>query len=643
MRDKHDDARVSTTSSALVIALLAFTLVGLHLLVDHAAYDVSQMVRLVAVFCFLIVAVPAAFFLRRCSGPLDASVLADPILVAYAVYLITCFASLACALNISAGFTDCFRTLAAFLVLCLAALVMPLDSRWKRWLLEAAAVATLVAVVAGGSATLPLLVDGFPTRRGMEKAFLDGLMSNVNLFASWLLLLLPWCLCGTAVLMGRWRGVAAAVSVAGVVLVIVLQSRAAWVGFGVSAVVTAIVVLRHQKTLAAGVWFCRSLAALLAFGLVIGVLLLPLAFTETAIGKAIRDRVVTRPHQAAGPADGGRTMVWSLTGRMIADAPLTGVGAGNFTVRLHEYLGASDTDTVADFSSLSSDNWIQPHNDFLWVFSEKGAVGFAAFVAIFVCGIVAAWGVLRQTSSCTDARLALASLAALVAYLVDSCFDFPLDRVSHQVVLAVHLAVLVLLRREIRPPSPARPLLGWLVLPPVLAVCVLGLSYAMAAVRQEREVIVARRAQSEGDWPAMRDAARRAGTPWKTLDPLAVPVSLLEGLAEVQLGDLPAATACFEHAYAANPNRLAVLQNLGAAYAHTGRLDAAIAAFAIAAQRYPDRLDVRHNLASALFDAGRFTDAIAVIEDIPEPLRPEAMRDVLEAARARAAQQPLAP
>jgi tetratricopeptide (TPR) repeat protein len=134
----------------------------------------------------------------------------------------------------------------------------------------------------------------------------------------------------------------------------------------------------------------------------------------------------------------------------------------------------------------------------------------------------------------------------------------------------------------------------------------------------------------------MRDAARRATTPWKTLDPLAVPVAVLEGLAERQLGNPPAAAACFERALLANPNRLYVLQNLGAAYVESGRLDDAIDIFAIAADRYPDRVELRHNLAMALIDAERFPEAIAVIEDVPEPVRTEGMHEALLVARERA-------
>jgi tetratricopeptide (TPR) repeat protein len=171
------------------------------------------------------------------------------------------------------------------------------------------------------------------------------------------------------------------------------------------------------------------------------------------------------------------------------------------------------------------------------------------------------------------------------------------------------------------------------VVPPVVAATALGTAYGWAALRQERAVMDARRAQHAGDWEAMRDAARRAATPWKTLDPLAVPIAFLEGEAERRLGNLAVATACFEQAFAANPARLYVLQNLGAAYAQAGRLDDAVDILAIAADRYPDRVELRHNLVMALIEAERLPEAIAVIEDVPEPLRTAGMREALEFAR----------
>lgn len=615
-----------------VVAFLAATLVGIHLFIDPKAYDVSQVVRLLAVLGLLLMAVPAVLLVPAIATAVDAAVLRQPIVLASAAFLVASWGSLAVAVNPSAGATDCFRTLAAFLVLCLTALILPLDARWRRWLLEIAVVATLVTVVVGGWKVLPIVAEGLPSRRAMEEALLDGMMSNVNLFAAWLVLLIPWCLCGAAVLAGGWRWIAAGAAVAGIGLVLVVQSRAAWLGLAGAGAVSGLVLLSYPQAIGVPTGIRRAIAAVLAAGLLLAVSLAAAAFTDTPLGRAIQARVIARPHQAEGPSDGGRTLVWGIATRMAADHPLTGVGAGNFTIRMHEYFSPDKAAESPDFSRLSSDNWLQPHNDFFWVAAEKGLPGLAAFLAIFAAAGLAGRGILRGPAAATDARLAVASLGAIVGYLIVSGLDFPLERVSHQVVLAVHLGVLLVLAQAARGGPRARPLPGWLVVPPVAAALTLGLFYAAAALVQEREVMAARRAQHTGDWQAMRDAARRATTPWKTLDPLAVPVALLEGIAEMQLGDLPAATACFERAHAANPNRLAVLQNLGAAYAQAGRFDEAIAAFVIAANRYPDRLEVRHNLASALLDAGRFAEAIAVIEDIPAPLRSPLLEEALEYA-----------
>jgi O-antigen ligase len=625
-------------AAAAATVLLGGVLVALHVVVDPAAYDVSQIPRLTALLLALVVALPLTLLLPQVARRLDFSPLCSPLVIAAAVSLALCGLTLVFATNVSAGLTDLFRTLAAFVVLGLCLLLLPLHPRWRQRLLETAVVATLVTVGVGGWEIWPLAAAGLPGRRDLEMAFLDGMMSNVNLFAGYLLLLLPWCICAAAVLSGAWRVVAGVTAAAGLILLVVLQSRAAWLAAGVATLVTAATMLRHARQLEPAQWLKVACLALLGAIPIAAALLGGLAFTDTAAGRAIHRLVITRPHQADGPVDGGRTMAWGIAADMLADHPLTGVGPGNFTIHFPEYLRPPQGSAVRDLANLSSDNWIHPHNDFLEVAAEQGLPGLIALVAVFVLALVAIRRVLTGSPPATDARLATASLAALVGLIVMSCLDFPLDRVSHQVVLAVHLAVVVLLNRDDWAAAAIpRRLPAWLVLPPLVAGLAVGVTYAASALLQERAVMDARRAQHAGDWEAMRDAARRGRTPWKTLDPLAVPVAVLEGLAERQLGNLPAATACFERALAANPNRLYVLQNLAAAYVESGRIDEAIDIFAIAADRYPDRVELRHNLAMALVDAERFSEAIAVIEDVPEPLRTAAMREALVFAREQAA------
>jgi tetratricopeptide (TPR) repeat protein len=323
---------------------------------------------------------------------------------------------------------------------------------------------------------------------------------------------------------------------------------------------------------------------------------------------------------------------------MIADHPLAGVGAGNFTVRLHEYFGSDDL----DFSTIDT-NWIEPHNDFLWVFVEKGLPGILLFVGMFAAALAAGKTVLRAAASATDRWLALAACMALVSYAALSCFDFPLERINHQVSFALPLAILTVLKHGVQPAAfaplaaPARAARFVAVLI-TLAALALGIAYTTAALRQEREVLAARRAWKDGRWEDARAAARRAGTPWKTLDPLASPVAFLEGMAEVRLGRLPEGIACLERARRDNPNRMYVTNNLGILYAREGRFDEAIDLFVTVAERYPHRLEPFTNLAGCLIEAGRPAEAVEVLESIPAERRTDAITRNLEIARGRLAE-----
>jgi len=607
--------------------LLVLLLVGLGVVVDSSAYDVSQMPRLLVLSALLAGFVPLVLATPAIARRLDTSVLREPVVVAAAAYLLSTAVSLAVAINVTAGYTDLFRTLAAFLVLATACLVLPLDRDWRTTVLKAFVLAAAMHAAVGISETLTLLGPGLHGRRAME--VVTGRLSNVNLHAGLLAMLLPWCLGGLTLPARGWRWFSAAATLATTTMLVLLQSRSAWLATATAATVTMLVASALYAKLGLPRIARRMLLAafLAGAGVVVGAVVG--STTDTPLGASLRATFVHRPHQAGGPADGGRTMIWGITTQMIFDHPLLGVGAGNFTVRLHEYLSGSDL----DFSNLASDNWIQPHDDFLWVFAEKGLPGIVSFAAIVVAALLAIRTALRAGTA-VEARLALVCLGAFVAYLVFSGFDFPLDRVTFQIHLAILLAVITLQKHALTPASSAPlPLPAWLVVPPVVAGLVLGATYAAAALAQEREVIAARRAARAGDWPAMLAASQRATTPWKTLDPLATPVAFLEGMARMRLGDRAAATACLERALEANPNRMYVVNNLAAAYAEAGRFDDAIPLFALAADRYPDRLEPRHNLAACLVDAGRFAEAVAVIEDIPEALRPEPMREMLDHAR----------
>jgi O-antigen ligase len=462
-----------------------------------------------------------------------------------------------------------------------------------------------------------------------------GLMTNVNLFAHFLNLALPFCLFGVVALRGAWRWAAIAASLVAGGMLLLLQSRSAYVGLAGGATAAVLAALAVGDKLGLSRRTRGVIAGLFVAGAVGAVGFVATAGDDNPLAGRIRSIFETNATVDPGrPREGGRLMIWGITRQMIADHWLTGVGAGNFTVRLHEYFGGDDL----DFSNVAT-NWIQPHNDFLWVFSEKGILGFAAFVGIFYFAFASLRTILRGARTRQDAWLAIFLLMGLVAYTLGSCFDFPLERINHQVWLVVYLAAILVTKQGVVAPVAARPAawaLPWrYALPPALVALGFGIVYAIAALSQERHMVLSRRAIRDKQWQGVVDEARLAATPWKTLDAFVTPIAYLEAVGQIKLGNLPEATACLEQARRDNPNRMYVINDLGVLYASAGRFDDAIECFELAVHRYPNRVDCFSNLANCYIETGRLEEAIAMLEQIPEALRTDAIRANLTAARER--------
>ena len=620
------------------LAFFGFMLIVLNCLVDNTAIDVTLIPRLLAVLIFLLVSV-VVVSMPRIGRLLDFSVLSEPIIPLFAGYLLVTIGSLLVAANVSAGFTDVFRTLATFLTLCLSCLLLPIVPRWQEQLLRVVVVAGLVGVGVGGYEIVTELGLGMHGRRAMEQ--ITALMSSVNLYAGILVLMLPWCLCGAVVLRKTWRCLAAVSATAILAIILLLQSRAAWLAVLVGAAAAIGVLLLAPVRFNLSRRARNGLASLCVGGLVALAGGIAFAPADNFFAQRFRSIFVEPTNPAALPREGGRLMIWGITSRMIADHPLTGVGAGNFTVRLHEYFGDDDL----DFSNVHT-NWVQPHNDFLWVFVEKGVLGIVLFVGCFIVACSFIRTILQSDAAFGDRWLALAAFMGFVSYITLSSFDFPLERINHQVYLALLLAVVTVLKHAVQPAvgsfsTSGTARLGRLVVVPlVMAALGLGIAYSLAAVRQEKDVIVARRACEQGKWEEMLAAAKRARTPWKTLDPLVSPVAFLEGMAHVQMGHVPEGIECLEQALIDNPNRMYIVNNLGILYASTGRFDEAIECFSLAANRYPHRIEPFNNLANCLLETGRPAEAVELLEQIPDELLSDGIRRNLELARAQAAAQP---
>mgnify|MGYP006274250879 CR=1 FL=1 len=335
--DSPENRRAGILTNTLLIAALWI----LALIRDPWALDSGKVPRLLALYI-----IHAGFFAmmafplwRKC---LDWSAPRHRILFALAAYTAAVWASLFYAGNISAGLIDACLTSATLLLLWACIVCFRSFDRWRESVAKAGIFTAIGIGLVGDYQIINLGYHNLLSRNAMES--ITGMMGNVNLYAGFLMLLLPLCILGVRILTGWWRAAGLAFLIHTAFLLIVLQTRSAWLGSIVSlAVIAGIVVMQPvafgYDSRVRG-WILVTLGAFV-LGLVAFFIFAP---SENAF--ALRARSVFSKNLEL--SDGGRMMIWRATIRIGTDHFPLGVGAGNFPIKLH----SSTASDAVDFSKI---------------------------------------------------------------------------------------------------------------------------------------------------------------------------------------------------------------------------------------------------------------------------------------------------
>ena len=592
--------------SGVTGGFLIFLLCILALIRDPRALDSGQVYRLLVLNVGLL-GVLLSFLLTPLRRTLHWDALGNRVVLAYGAYVVAVWLSLLVALNPSAGLLDACRSGAVLIVLCLCLVLFASSPDWRPWLAKSATLAGLACGMAGLHQCYEHAVWNAPTRAVMER--ITGLLGNVNLYAGYLTLLFPVCLAGGMILRGAWRWLAWVSATILLVLILILQSRSAWL-----ALISSLLVFMLAVAIRPGIFgFSKRLRYILVGSLLAAVLSLTLFLKWAPASNPFAFRLRAVFSEDVRFSDGGRLMIWRETLRMFTDHFPFGVGAGNFKVHLQGYREAGRL----DFSKIDS-RWNQPHNDYLWILAEKGVIGFVAFfMAIGMAFLLGVRAVLRSRSR-EESWIATAAVASLASYMVDSLFSFPLDRVNHQAALGVILAALAMQPAD-HPPGVISKRTFRIPIFSALAFGLLGIGITIAGVslQQEHHVALAREAMARGHWNTMQKHAHLARTSLRTLDTYAVPVSFLEGFALMKKGSIDEAAALFKVADRENPNRFYILNNLAVIYAARGENQKAGELFQRLRRLYPEEPEAACNLALFLLNQGQTDQASRVIENVP--------------------------
>lgn len=169
-------------------------------------------------------------------------------------------------------------------------------------------------------------------------------------------------------------------------------------------------------TLSRGGWisFLVGLATIMFFGRrrvpwkTVGAVFVVLVLLAIPFRGVIAERLYSDDNGSAA----ARMPLNKLAGAMIADRPLLGVGANNFSLAMEPYLA----------HSFSGDFLYTVHNTYLLVWAETGIGGLIAFIWLL-------FAIVRQGTRCWQLRdplfapLALACAAAVMGFMVQMNFD----------------------------------------------------------------------------------------------------------------------------------------------------------------------------------------------------------------------------
>lgn len=246
---------------------------------------------------------------------------------------------------------------------------------------------------------------------------------------------------------------------------------------------------------------------------------------------------------------------WKAAWKMFQEHPIAGVGAGHWKIYFPAYgLKGTDQSVMEGVTNI-----IRPHNDFLWVLSETGAIGALLFIAILSLSI---WMLTKHRQE--------AFLFTVIGFVVYGLAEFPLERATTLLPFGIAMGVAGA-QFENRAWGKLKT---WAL--PVLLMPLLFSSYGSYTrwkSEQEAEQTV-QQYLKRTNFRALGQHAAAAQSPFLELDIYATPMPYFEALS--LLGTLSAerpdptiferAEKILKEAIALHPNHMTSLNQLGDIY-----------------------------------------------------------------------------
>lgn len=305
-----------------------------------------------------------------------------------------------------------------------------------------------------------------------------------------------------------------------------------------------------------------------------------------------------------------RILFWKNSMEMAKDHPFLGVGLGNWQIHFPKY-GLNNFD---DYAIANGENTLQrPHNDFIWILCETGILGLLAYLMIFGLVFYQLYSLIKNATDTKEKWKFFFIFSALVGYLVISFFDFPYERIEHQVIVLLLLSIVASAYSKTFP-NTTKNYKSWLW---VLMIPI-GYSFLVSLYRFNGEQHARKMyaAKANKNWSETIYEAQKSEHYFYPLDNTSMPLTWYEGIGHFNENRLEESQSYFEKAYQLTPYNIQVITNLASTYQADGKIDEAVVLYNDALKISKEFDEAKLNLAALYYNKKEFDKAYALINEI---------------------------
>ena len=301
-------------------------------------------------------------------------------------------------------------------------------------------------------------------------------------------------------------------------------------------------------------------------------------------------------------SESGRYKLYNSTFQMIKDKPIIGIGAGNWKVEVWNY-GLYKDNMGKSFAQ-------RPHNDFLWTWSEGGILAMISYLLLFL--IILRESYLRYINSEGKERFLYSLLFSVtVGYFIISFFDFPMERVPHNILFLIISAVVFsrgikTAKRKIEIPK--------YIIVVFFLISTYSITFSYSRYQKEIHIKNAIVFKAEGNNNLLIKAITESYDPnYYDMDNTGTPLLWYRGIGYFNLQMFDKAFHDFKAAMDINPYHVHVLNNLATIYEIKGQHKKAKEFYYKALEVIPTFEESRVNLSAILYNEKKFEEALDVI------------------------------